>query len=503
VDRVSLESGEVVVDATATGLGQDELAAARWRGNHVDLPATSVARDGGSYRIRFATPPPSGRYTLTVPVPVPGGGRVEATAATGFAHSLPRSWLDDDLRLTLRLRPDGVLVWVAGPPLDDEERRPDVQRRARRAHRIRSDGPHASAGVLLHQTGGTVGGGPAALDSATARTRPDVARSWAVLDRQVAVPAGAASVIVDSRRWYDLLAAAPMLWTAGDLPAYFEKHERQRTLQTFDGYPTAAVGLSAWQARGQSAGAVAREVARRQRQWDALVAPTEAMATIYRREFEFDGAVLITGYPHTDNLVTRDRDTVRAQLLARLGVPVESTVVLYAPAHRDRATRALLKGAPPAELDVPRLAAALGPSHVVLTIGVPRGEAAEPGSAPVIDVTVGPAVNDLLLAADAAVLDYSALRFDWALTGRPGIFHVPDHDEHLASVAAPVDYDSTAVGPRVSDLDGVLDALDDLAGLRDRFADAVDDLNATYNALHDGHAGERVVRALLDPAPTD
>ena len=49
----------------------------------------------------------------------------------------------------------------------------------------------------------------------------------------------------------------------------------------------------------------------------------------------------------------------------------------------------------------------------------------------------------------------------------------------------------------MSGFDGVLDGLRDLAGLQARHAAAVDDLNRSFNGLHDGHAGERVVQALL------
>lgn len=64
-------------------------------------------------------------------------------------------------------------------------------------------------------------------------------------------------------------------------------------------------------------------------------------------------------------------------------------------------------------LDINRLTAALGPSHVVLVRGhafnarrVERiGSAAQ-----VIDVTDYPDVTELVLASDAAILDYSSLR---------------------------------------------------------------------------------------------
>jgi CDP-glycerol glycerophosphotransferase len=282
-----------------------------------------------------------------------------------------------------------------------------------------------------------------------------------------------------------------MLWTSGELPGFFVRHPDQRTLQTFAGFPTEPIGMSAWRGRGQTARAVDLELARRHQQWQSLIAPNEAVAELYRRELEFEGPVLVTGYPRYDGLVNRDREAVRAGVLARMRVPLDHRVVLYAPADQAHRSQA------PAELDVRRLAAALGEGHLVLTLGIRRVEETAPGAAPVVDMTHGTALNDVLLTADAAVLDYSDLSLDWALTGRPAIFHVPDHDARLAELPAVLDFDSTAAGPRVADLDGVLDHLRDLDGMRDQHAAAVAELNRTHHALHDGHAAERVVRALL------
>ncbi|GAA1798163.1 hypothetical protein GCM10009795_049550 [Nocardioides hankookensis] len=496
VQLVEHAPGELVVEALATGSGDTELAAARWRGQHLDLAATTV-EGSDPVRLRFptTTTPPSGRYTLVAPTP--DGGELEATAARDLARTLPRSRVDPELRLTTRLRSDGALVAVVGAPLDDEERRPDVQQRWRRAHQARSTPPDAVPHVLLQPAGGRADETSRALDAALAATHAEVGRTWAVRDHSIVVPDGTGSVLLDSRRWHDLLAASPLLWSTDDLPTFFVKHPQQRTLRTFSGFPTVPIGTDAWRARGQNARAVALEVERRRQQWDHLVAPTEEVAALYREAFELDDRVLVTGSPHTDDLVTRDRDHVRATVLARLGIPAERTVVLHAPERRDRATRALLRSAPSADLDVRRLAAALGPGHVLLTLGVRRPGPPEAGAAPVVDVTLGPPVNDLLLAADAAVLDYSSLRFDWALTGRPAVLHVPDHDARLEALPSPVDLDATAAGPQVGDLDDVVDALRDLGGLQERYAAAVDDLNRTHNALHDGRAGARVVKALL------
>ena len=58
-----------------------------------------------------------------------------------------------------------------------------------------------------------------------------------------------------------------------------------------------------------------------------------------------------------------------------------------------------------------------------------------------------PEINDLLLAADVAVLDYSSIRFDWLITGKPVVFFVPDLEDYLSSRKVLFDFPPTAPGP--------------------------------------------------------
>jgi CDP-glycerol glycerophosphotransferase (TagB/SpsB family) len=145
---------------------------------------------------------------------------------------------------------------------------------------------------------------------------------------------------------------------------------------------------------------------------------------------------------------------------------------------------------------VNRVADALGDSHVLLLRGHRFHET--PGSgARVLDVTVYPEINDLILAADAAVLDYSSLRFDFALTSRPMVFLVPDLEEYAgASRGFLYSFTDTAPGPLLSTTDEVVEALRDLSALSTEYAAALVRFNATYNSHQDGRAAKRVVDAL-------
>ena len=106
-------------------------------------------------------------------------------------------------------------------------------------------------------------------------------------------------------------------------------------------------------------------------------------------------------------------------------------------------------------------------------------------------------LDDLVLACDVAVLDYSGLRFDWALTGRPAIFHVPDLEQWSRGRTTAVAWEESAPGPRVHTLAGVATCVRDAAALEATYADQVSAFNARFNALNDGHATARVLSALL------
>jgi CDP-glycerol glycerophosphotransferase len=152
--------------------------------------------------------------------------------------------------------------------------------------------------------------------------------------------------------------------------------------------------------------------------------------------------------------------------------------------------------------DADQAARELGKDYVVLLRGHRfhrrRGET----GARVLDVTAYPEINDLILAADAAILDYSSLRFDFALTGRPMVFLVPDLDRYTGGVRGFLfDFRESAPGPSTTSTSEVVAELRDLDALAARCRDEVRRFNETFNAEQDGHAAERTVRTFFGPVP--
>jgi CDP-glycerol glycerophosphotransferase len=333
------------------------------------------------------------------------------------------------------------------------------------------------------------------------RRGSDLPVYWAVQDHSVVVPDGGIPVIVNSEEWYRLLSSVSYYLDNMYQPDFHRRPEGQVIVQTFHGYPFKQMGRPHWEQQGFSQ-ALMDSYARRAAEWSYLVSPATYATPLLRRDFGYAGDVLEIGYPRNDVLVSDDADRLRAVVRESLGVRPEQRAVLYAPTFRDYMARDDTWAVMPSFFDFARAHRALGDDTVILV----RGHAFNartnhrvghrPGT---IDVTDYPEVSDLYLAADAAIVDYSSLRFDFGVTGKPMIFHVPDLQRYQDSRGWLFDFEPTAPGPLLTTTDEVIDALGDLAGVQDRYAAAYRRFHEDYLDLDDGHAGARLVDAVFVP----
>ena len=176
--------------------------------------------------------------------------------------------------------------------------------------------------------------------------------------------------------------------------------------------------------------------------------------------------------------------------------------MLYAPTWRDDLATGYVTADLASVFDVERAAAELGDDFVLLLRGH-RFHKDRPAARPelasrLLDVTDHDEINELILAADAAVFDYSSLRFHFALTGRPMVFLVPDLDRYAGRTRGFLfDFADSAPGPLVDDTAGVLEALRDLPGVAATYQEDYARFRDSYLRMQDGHASERAVKAFF------
>jgi len=474
---------------------------------YVELPLLDrTDRDRGTSVMRFdryhasfggpRLPAPTGKYTL---VANPGNLPLVASCADSLAETFPVRHHESELSLKLTIRGNNKFLLNLQPPLKASEQGRTAQMALRRAYATGDVAPKESVLFQCYR-GEFATDSQLALDAGLRVARPDLARYWGVMDLSTELPEGSLPIVIGTQEWYDVLAASRYLCNNIDFDGFFRKRPHQRYLQTFHGYPFKSMGTSFWAGKGFAPDRIARECERRNAEWDGILVPTEECAEFYRKEYSYRGDVLVTGYPRADFVVNADRAEVRQHVLNRLGVPEDKTLVLYAPTYRDELTTRTYAAKRFDELDLGELTEGLGPEVVILVRGHNNNQR-EPDrvlSVPnVVDVTDYPEINELTVAADAAILDYSSLRFEWALTGRPAVFFVPDVDSYFARRPPLFDYAGTAPGPWLTTTAEVVDSLRNLDEVASKYAGEIAEFNARFNALHDGKATERVIKSFF------
>ncbi len=505
VRRFELAPGQLALALTAPPAAQLALAAA---GQHIEGTA-----DGDQWVFDLTTDPwglgrrpaPTGTWRLVLTV---DGAEVPVALAREVAGRLPFELAGEQHRATVLRGPHGGLLLRLDPPLDDEEAGVWAQRRLQDRYRQVSEPLDPRLVYFQAFLGQSPTDHPGAIQAELRRLlteagRTDVRMLWAVADSSTQVPEGAEPVLLRSREWYDALARAQWVVSCIELEPWFTRREGQQVLQTYHGYPSKAMGLSQWRARGLTPTHVEQMLHRTSGTWNALLTPIPEMDRYYRENYAFDGRIIAEGYPRDDSLVAPGHEQRREAARERLGIASHQRAVLYAPTWRDdlatnfRRARALL------HLDVAEAARALGPDYVILLRGHRFHELPRYG-AHVVDVTAYPEINDLILASDAAVLDYSSLRFDFAITGRPMVFLVPDLRDYTEQARGFLyDFARSAPGPLLDSTAEVVGALADLPRLEQAWQGRLAEFNGYYNRLADGLAAQRVVAELFEPLLND
>jgi len=324
-------------------------------------------------------------------------------------------------RARILTRTDGSVAVAVIPPLTPGER-------SRRGHRLlieREAGP-LRPGVFLESFGGrSAGDNPAAICEDLAAHGVGAPLWWSVVDGTVRVPAGARPVVVGSPQWVEALRTSRVIVTNDHLPSWFSKREGQHLLQTWHGTPIKKLLHDAPRAVTLR---YRRLMDRQVPQWDLLLAQSPQAGRRLQQALGYRGPVRVGEYPRNVRLLGGAE--VRRRVRHELGIAPGQPVILYAPTWRESlrpstgaAGCAAAHGpGPVGALDGPRLAELLDAVVLMRSHHMNRAGCV-PG---MIDVSGYPSVEELMLAADILVSDYSSIFFDFALTGKPAVVYTPD-----------------------------------------------------------------------------
>ncbi|MGH3324249.1 MAG: CDP-glycerol glycerophosphotransferase family protein, partial [Streptomyces sp.] len=370
----------------------------------------------------------------------------------------------------------------------------DVYRAGRR-------NPLRDAVLYISYNGKQYSDSPRAVHEEMLRRGVEIEHLWLVRDSQVELPPTVTGVRMWGTEWYEALARCRYIVTNAHLPHWLERREGQVIVQTWHGTMLKKIGLDI------EAPVFDSDYHERLRaeagQWSLLVSANRFSTPILERAMAYDGPILEAGYPRNDYLYAADQEVRTKDTRKRLGLPEGRKVVLYAPTWRDHLSHRRGHFRFDLRLDIEAARRYLGDDHVLLIRRHSNVVDSVPGSGDgfVRDVSEYPDIADLYLVADILITDYSSVMFDYAHLKRPMLFFTYDLEHYRDTLRGfYFDFEEDAPGPLIRTSEELVDAIRDIDRVSAAYEERYRRFHRLFCDLDDGHASERVVDRMLEPA---
>ncbi|MFC8304530.1 CDP-glycerol glycerophosphotransferase family protein [Specibacter sp. NPDC057265] len=398
-----------------------------------------------------------------------------------------------------RLRHANVTAWVTeagkfavtiAAPLSEMERSKYHQRRMQQ--HFQKDRKTENHVVIESFSGTFATDSPRALADEFHKFHPEVPFYFSVVDHSVPIPNYGIALIRNTEQWYQKVSTAKLLINNNNFPFYFRKDVAQVYLQTWHGTPLKTIGSDT--PRTYTSPSYRRVLANESVQWSAMVAQSEYASDIFKKSFNFNGDMIIQGYPRNDALFNNLES--RNKLRSALGIGKQDIAVLLAPTWRDDV---YLGGSNVGEhdLDIGKLTALIGKNFKFLVRSHHNSDAVMGSklNESIINVTGWPEINDLILASDCLVTDYSSIIFDYSTTGKPIFGYIPDIGKYENMRGTYIDARQIFGGNHSESLVELSKLISEMSRMADD-ADGSYHVKNTYAPLDDGRASGRVLQAL-------
>ncbi|WSF34370.1 bifunctional glycosyltransferase family 2 protein/CDP-glycerol:glycerophosphate glycerophosphotransferase [Streptomyces sp. NBC_01351] len=335
---------------------------------------------------------------------------------------------------------------------------------------------------------------PAAIEAKLRELAPGMRTAWICdAEHEATLPRETVALRPGSAAYWTALARATYLTTNVNFERALVKRPGQILLQTQHGTPLKRVGLDLQDRPAATPTTDFAGLLRGADQWDYLLSANRHSTLVWEKAVPSSYTTLEYGYPRNDAFHRATRSDV-LELRERLGIPADSTAILYAPTHRDyRRSR-------PDHLDFERVLRDLGPRFVLLTrthLTYADSHAAPDPQPRLIDVSSYPSVEELCLASDALITDYSSLMFDYASLDRPIVIHADDWEAYEAARGTYFDLRACPPGAIARTQDELVDIFTTGHWQGSRSAQLRAAFRARFCSYDDGHAAERVVRRVF------
>ncbi len=352
--------------------------------------------------------------------------------------------------------------------------------------------------VLFYTFQGTYTCNPKYICEEIRKNHSDIDPKWVVFDDsdKETLPENVEAVRIGTWRYYKTLYTSKVcVDNAFNIPKYPVKKKRgQIYIQTMHG----SLGI-------KRIGKDSNRTARRNKRGDFSAKMTDYIISnsdfedeVYRTSFWADTEILKYGHPRNDILFsTKENEKERKEIVKKIysffGLKEHIRLAMYAPTYSEKSS-----GEEMVDFEALRKALQIrfGGEWVILNRLHPRDarvKKASINSDYVLDGNKWKDIQELMLACDLAITDYSSWIFDYVLTQKPGIVFAPNLQQYETTTGFyyPLETTPFPIAKTNAELEDAILSFD-----IETYEKEVNDFIASKGCVDDGYASARVVNKI-------
>ena len=332
---------------------------------------------------------------------------------------------------------------------------------------------------------------------------------WAFVDPSIHEVKESDNLIVIkslSDEYYRYCATAKYWIVNSIMPEHIIKKPEQVYVQCWHGTPLKKLRYDI-EVNGASLNTVA-EIRKRNdidaARFDYFISPSRYCTEKFTSAFNLkalgkEDIIIEEGYPRNDFLFNKSAKDI-ANIKKKLGIPKGKKAILYLPTFRDNQHTSGVGYTYKLAIDFDHLREKFGSEYVILfsphyfianSIDISKYKGF------VINVAHYDEINELYLASDAIITDYSSIFFDFANLHRPMFFYMYDYDDYKNNLRDFYISLDELPGPIAKTQDELEKNISNIDKMQDKYAKKYAKFNKKYNYLDDGNASERVLKVIF------
>lgn len=302
-----------------------------------------------------------------------------------------------------------------------------------------------------------------------------------------------------SIEYYKYLATSKIWVNNQNLPYYLKKPKDTFYLQTWHGTPLKKMQHDQEKIEGRDEGYLER-VSRAKDQWSALLSPSPYATKAFQSAFNYDGEIIESGYPRNDIFYDENIDVKREKVRKKLNIEPGKKVILYAPTFRDNqkvGKKFVMKN----KINFRIFNRRLGNDYVLLVrehvLIASKLNIPEEMRESIIDVSRYPDIQELMLASDMLITDYSSVMFDYLNTNKPIYFFCYDLDEYDQIRGFYFNFEEEAPGPIVKNSSNLCRVISESEGYWKKYEEKYHTFQNKFIPLDGANSTEKICQRLI------